>query len=129
MPHPQGDARILEWKLRIWLDTRCIINGNLALCLLFVTVQSMLLPSTANMYSREWRPWRCSNTASDEAYGKSRKRGIGGVSERPGPLTETPIVAAAQQHRTTSDELRMQSISRRCAGKHKRREKNCSTAS
>lgn len=28
MPHPQGGARVLEWKLRIWLDTRFIIFGD-----------------------------------------------------------------------------------------------------
>jgi hypothetical protein len=28
--HPRGDARVLEWKLRIWLDTRIIIFGGLA---------------------------------------------------------------------------------------------------
>lgn len=29
MPHPLGDAWVLEWKLRIWLDTRFIIVGDL----------------------------------------------------------------------------------------------------
>ena len=29
MLHPQGDAWVLEWKLRIWLDTRFIIVGDL----------------------------------------------------------------------------------------------------
>ncbi len=30
MPHPPGGMRrVLEWKLRIWLDTRVIIFGGL----------------------------------------------------------------------------------------------------
>lgn len=31
MPHPPGGMRwVLEWKLRIWLDTRFIIFGGFA---------------------------------------------------------------------------------------------------
>lgn len=29
MLHPLKDAWVLEWKLRIWLDTRFIIVGDL----------------------------------------------------------------------------------------------------
>lgn len=50
MLHPRGDARVLEWKLRIWLDTRIIIFGGLAAS----SSLNCLDPATSYRFNRRW---------------------------------------------------------------------------